>query len=181
MSGRFRALWLADRIDEAEAMADTALRRLPQDPDALVLHAWLAVTRENWQEAARRWARARDVAPDRPEIDVGLVKSLRLTDRIAEAEEIVEAALARFPGYTDLMIERVWLAICRGLWPEAIAAAQATRRRLAELGKDSISLGAAEYRIAMRERADVDAEAVVEKPKAETGELPPVAQADAGV
>src|SRR3984957_10827871 len=54
-----QALWLAGRIDEAEAMAETSLRRLPQDPDALVLHAWLAVTREDWPEGARRWARAR--------------------------------------------------------------------------------------------------------------------------
>jgi tetratricopeptide (TPR) repeat protein len=158
-------------------MAETALRRLPQDPDALVLHAWLAMARENWEEGVRRWERAREAAPDNPETDVGLVKSLRLTGRLDRAEAIAKAALARHPGYNDLLVENVWLAISRKRWREAEAKARSTRDLLAARGKDSIQLGAAEYRIAMHKRAAAETKIAAERPSAEPEpiELPPVA------
>lgn len=173
-----QTLWFAGRLDEAETVAAAALKRLPEDPDALVLHAWLAVVREDWHEATRRWSRARKVAPDRPETDVGLIRSLRLVGRLDEAEEIAADALVRFADHSDLLIENVWLAIARGEWSEAIARAGIARHRLAELKEDSIQLGAAEYRIAMREKAGVEPEGADVTPRvdADAGDLPAIAK-----
>ncbi len=173
-----QALWLAGRIDEAEATAEAVLRRLPQDADALVLHAWLAMTREDWDEGARRWERARVAAPNNPEAVVGLLKSLRLTGQLDRAEAIAAAALARFPDHTDLLIENVWLDISRKRWPEAEAGARSTRSLLAALGRDSIQLGAAEYRIAMHERAEAETAIASGSPsvRSEASEVPPVAE-----
>jgi hypothetical protein len=164
-----QTLWLAGRLDEAEAMAAATLTRLPQDADALVLHAWLAVRREEWDEAARRWERARLVAPDRPEIDVGLMRSLRLTGCLDEAEAIAADALVRFSDHPELLIENVWLAISRRQWSEAAARARVARNRLAALGQDSIPLGAAEYRIAMRTKRGAGPEIAAVSPQAEPG------------
>ena len=163
-------LWLAGRLDEAEAMAMVALRRLPQNPDALVLHAQLAMTREDWDEGRRRWERAREAVPDRPEIDAGLAKSLRLIGRLDEAEAIAADALICFSDYPELLVENVWLAISRERWSEAAIRARVARDRFAALGRDSIPLGAAEYRIVMHEKGGAESEAAAVSPSAE---LPP--------
>jgi len=54
------------RFDEAEALLAEALARFPGDRGSLNEHAWLAVARRDWPEAARRWALVRERFPDKP-------------------------------------------------------------------------------------------------------------------
>jgi len=163
-----QTLWLAGRLDEAEAMAVAVLTRLPENPDVLVQYAWLAMARQDWEEGVRRWARAREAAPDRPESDVGLIRSFRLTGRLDEAEAVATGALDRFLGHPELLVENVWLAVSREQWLEAAARARVARRRLAALGQDSIPLGAAEYRIAIHEEWGTASEMAAGNPPPQT-------------
>lgn len=144
-------LWLAGRVDDAEAMAAVALQKFPGNPDALALHAQLAVTRENWREAARRWRRAATAAPERADVTAGLAAALRLSGELDAAEIIVAEGLVRHPSDKELLIENVWIAISREEWTKAAARAKAARARLTELGADSIHLGGAEHRIALHQ------------------------------
>jgi hypothetical protein len=156
-------LWLAGHLEAAIETVSAALVRFPENADALILDAKLAVTRADWAEAARRWKRASEVAPDRPDIAAGLATSLRLSGQLDAAETIVTAALHRHPHNTELMTESVWIAICRQHWPEAATRAQIARARLTELGRDSIEQGGVEHRIALHRHCSLAPE----------GDLPP--------
>src|SRR5215469_10269800 len=60
-----QVLWLDGRFDEAEALAQTAFAHFPRHSDLLVQHAWIASARQDWNEAARRWAVVRERVPAR--------------------------------------------------------------------------------------------------------------------
>ena len=81
-----RGAFDGDRIDEAVALADRALQRDPQNPDALLARARCRVARSQWKDALPDVERAAAAAPD----DLGTLQllwiietRLGLTDRAA--------------------------------------------------------------------------------------------------
>jgi tetratricopeptide (TPR) repeat protein len=114
-----RALWHFGRPDRAEALIAEALRRFPDDEEALVESAWTALVRQDWDEAARRWLRVRARRPNQPESYARTAQVLRMAGRPDEAEKLATEGLARFPDDTELLVEHIWAAVVREDWPAA--------------------------------------------------------------
>jgi tetratricopeptide (TPR) repeat protein len=94
------------RHQEAEAMIERAVRKLPRDYDVLVDHARHAVHRKDWQEALRRWEAVKSSEADRGLGLGGVAQCLREMGHYDEAEGIATEMCERFPtnpwGYAEL-------------------------------------------------------------------------------
>lgn len=132
-------LWQRGRLDEADAMAAEAYARFPENPDVLVQSGWVAMVREQWDEALRWWSAVRSRAPDRIDGYLWATRALWSLSRFKEADAMAADALRRFPGSAEIETERAWIAVNLGDWNEALArwqlvlAAQPGRRE-AQIG-----------------------------------------------
>jgi tetratricopeptide (TPR) repeat protein len=116
-----QVLWQNGRLDDADAMAAEALARFPEDAEVSVQLAWIATTRERWDEARRWWTAARVRTSDRLDCYLGELRALWRLSRFEDAEALAAEALERFPGNCDIQAERAWVAVNRGDWEEALA------------------------------------------------------------
>ena len=116
-------------FDAADALLESALARFPDATWLIFDHAWVAHLRRDWQEAGRRWARARAERPDDP---VGLVQGAKVARELGEldtAAAMLAEARARFPADPHAPMEAAWTEAARGnhaaaaaLWAELRAA-----------------------------------------------------------
>ena len=113
-------LWQSGRFAEAEEMAAAAFARFPDHPEISVQHAWIAAAQQHWDEAAERWARVRDSAPERIEGYAWGARALWQGGRADEAETVVTAGLARTPENPEVMTESAWTATARQDWQAAV-------------------------------------------------------------
>jgi tetratricopeptide (TPR) repeat protein len=87
-------LRLLDRVDEAEALAQRALRIAPGEEFAWLEFARCAEHRRDWPEALSRWRQAVDHVPNHPAPATGLGRLLVELERYEEAEAwLVDAKL----------------------------------------------------------------------------------------
>ena len=142
-----RALWQSGRIDDAEKMADEALRRFPGNADALAEYAWVAVEGSDWDKALRRWSAVAERFPERADAHVGMIQALRMLGRAGDAETAAAKAVAEFPDSADVSVEYVWAAVARNDWPEAAARLEVARGKLQEPERFERALGWVEYRL----------------------------------
>jgi uncharacterized membrane-anchored protein len=77
---------------------------------ALAEGAWVAVNRNDWGTALRRWERALEIEPERRDAQIGLMQAMRCLGRADRAELMASEALARHPGDPDFLIEHIWCA-----------------------------------------------------------------------
>ena len=152
-----QVLWQDGRLDEAEAMAAEAARRFPDHPELAVQQAWIAMSRQHWDAAARRWAKVRETSPERIEGYLWGAHALWRSGRADEAETLAEAAFATRSDDTDLLIERVWIAVARDDWPAAAERLEHARRRAADPARVAESLRWVEQRLATQAAAEGDA------------------------
>lgn len=152
-----RALWQAGRLDEAKAMADAGVERFSESIDAQAECAWVAVARHDWDEALRRWTDVLERAPERADAHIGAIQATRMLGRADQAESMAQAALARFSGNADVMVEHIWTAVARDDWRAAAARLDAARGKLHEAGRIEDSLGWVEYRLRSELAADSEA------------------------
>lgn len=115
-----QVLWESGRLDEAEALAVESLKRLPDNPELAVQHAWIAAMGEHWDVAVQRWAIARARAPGRREGYVWGVRALWETGRTAEAEALASEALQLFPDDIELLAQSAWAATAQQNWDAAL-------------------------------------------------------------
>ena len=101
------------RFDEADALLAEAVKRLPGEPQALLDYARLAQERNDLPEAVRRWEQVRGAFPDNPEGYSGGAAALSALRRDQEAEELLAAALARFPASAETLRDYAELAARR--------------------------------------------------------------------
>ena len=113
-------LWQNGNLDEAEAMAQKAFARFPDDPELLVQQAWVATSQQRWDVAAQRWAAVRSRAPERIEGYVWGARALWQSSLTDEAETVAAEGLKRFPADVRMMAEGAWVATARHDWPEAV-------------------------------------------------------------
>jgi len=116
-----QVLWQSGRLDESETMATEALSRFPENLDVLVQQSWIAMRRNRWDEAVRRWETVRARAPDRLDGYLWATHALWNLGRLEEAEAMAAEATHRFPRNADIAIERAWVAVQRGDWQAALA------------------------------------------------------------
>lgn len=96
--GAATALREMRRLDEAEALLRKAKWRFRRSAAVQRDFAWIAHRREDWPEAARRWAAYRASCPaDRLGYVQG-AEALRRAGRLAEADALAGDAADRFPA-----------------------------------------------------------------------------------
>jgi tetratricopeptide (TPR) repeat protein len=146
-----RAYRFAGRIDEADALVEQALARLPDDREYLAEHASNAAARQDWPVAITRWQAvvARGEAP--AWAAAGLGEALRHAGRHADATEVYRQALDRFPDEPILLQGLAWCATSARDWQEA---ARWWRRLLARLPENPNV--AARLAAALSEAGDAD-------------------------
>ena len=113
-------LWQAGRLDEADILASEASVRFPTDPETLIQHAWIEMSRQRWDAALGWWAAARACAPERPEPYIWAARALWQSGRAEDAKPLAEEGLRRFPDDLDAWTECAWVASARHEWDEAL-------------------------------------------------------------
>lgn len=109
------------RATEAENLLSEAFRQYGRKEGLLREHAFLAEYEGRFNEAASRWSLFRDTFPKNVDgFYYGANASLQ-SGNVVEAEDIVLAGLARFPGNLDLSIQHANIVGQRGEWPRAQA------------------------------------------------------------
>jgi tetratricopeptide (TPR) repeat protein len=118
------------QFDLADALLQQALGRFPNVVSLAFEYGWVAHSRRDWAEAARRWETVRARAPD---VLVGYISgavALREAGCMAEAEALLLDAARRFPNDLRVVMEQAWLAQARRNWPEAVHRWDAVRAQL---------------------------------------------------
>jgi predicted Zn-dependent protease len=115
-----QALARANRLDEADALTEQAMKQFPEEIGGFLEYARLADQRENWAEALRRWQIVEDTFTDRAFGSYGRAQALIKLERYDEADEVLAAARFRFPTESGLLMELARCAQARGNFPEAV-------------------------------------------------------------
>jgi len=93
--GEIGALRQSDRLAEAEALAEQALRNHPDHIELNTSYAAIAAARQDWADAADRLRRLLELAPDNLPAALGLVGALQRQGQLEEAEQVAATALER--------------------------------------------------------------------------------------
>jgi tetratricopeptide (TPR) repeat protein len=115
-----QSLAAANRLAEADAQAEMAMNLFPEEIGGFLEYARLAVRREDWPEAMRRWELLQAAFDDRPFGLHGRAQALIKLGRYDEADVQLEAARFRFPTNSGLLAEFAYCAQARGDFPEAV-------------------------------------------------------------
>jgi tetratricopeptide (TPR) repeat protein len=115
-----RMLAAKQRLDEAEALAVRTMKRFPSDIGGFIEHARIAVRRQDWTGALRRWQVIRDRFDGYSIGHVGCAQAMTRFKRFDEADEILSAAQIRFPGESSPATEAAHCAEARGDVSEAV-------------------------------------------------------------
>jgi len=126
-TGAFDVLVDLGRLEDAQNVLLPAVRRYPDSLDIGRRFAWLAHYKNDWGEAASRWAKLRVKFDDEPIGYSGGIASLRAMGCYAEAEALGTEGLDRFPEDFELLLEHAQIATTRGEWAEAIERFQKLR------------------------------------------------------
>jgi tetratricopeptide (TPR) repeat protein len=114
-----RLLRRANKLEEAEAIIAEAVKRFPDDPDAMIEYAWLADLHYDWPEALRRWEVVATRRRDRPEGVCGAARALMELGRFDDAKTVLAPALRMFPDDRRVAVISGWLATRRRSVTEA--------------------------------------------------------------
>ena len=114
------ALKQTNRTAEAEAVLLEGQRVLPGEAAMFFDHAELAVDRQDWAEAVRRFGIARERFPGEWWPPKRIADVLRMSGQIEEAEAVLLEAQDRHPHEAALPLDRAELAVANGDPDEAV-------------------------------------------------------------
>jgi predicted Zn-dependent protease len=115
-----QALARKDRLDEASALAEQAMKLFPEEIRGFLEYSHLPERRGDWTEALRRWQIVEDTFTDRAFGSYGRAQALIKLERYDEADEVLAAGRFRFPTESGLLTELARCAQARGNVPEAV-------------------------------------------------------------
>ena len=115
-----QALMRKNRLDEADGLAEQAMKQFPEEIRGFLEYSKLAEHRGDWMEVLRRWQIVEDTFPGRAFGPLGRAQALIKLERYDEADEVLAAARFRFPTDTGLLMELARCAQTRGNFPEAV-------------------------------------------------------------
>jgi len=126
-----RALTNMGRAAEAEAVLEAAASRFADNREVAIQRARLAVARRDWEEADRRWLRARAAFP--ADIDIAMFHALAPAGRgkrfIGEALGRLASVSGEFPAHAAPVMHDIRLKREQGDLPGAEQAASAALAR----------------------------------------------------
>jgi tetratricopeptide (TPR) repeat protein len=141
------------RHDEAEAMIERAVRRVPSGLDLLVAYARQAERRLDWEEALRRWETVR-AQFDHIYSHNGIAHCLRRIGRLDDAEKAAAETCKRFPEKPWAYATLADIAAARGDLDEAVRRWDTARRRCPSFAHAYKAGAAAERRAGRADKAD---------------------------
>jgi tetratricopeptide (TPR) repeat protein len=147
ISGTGAALQLLGRLDDAEALLATAVDRFPVQPQIAIEYARVAHRRQDWPEALRRWQLVMGRFPGNADGASGAAVALEQLHRFDELEEMLAAAVDRFPAHASLAIDHARTAQHRQDWPEALRRWEAARSRFPDNQQISEGRGGVLFRV----------------------------------
>jgi len=115
-----------NRLDEAEALVQFALRTMPDDLVLLLESAHIAQARKMWDEAYRRWDSLRE---RHPQGFVGAALALNELGRADEAEALLANGRFRYPTYPQIATTQAHIAEVTGNTAEALRRWAVVRER----------------------------------------------------
>jgi tetratricopeptide (TPR) repeat protein len=127
--GGARALRETGDTSGAEALLGAGAAKFPTEPVLLTEFASAAVNRRDWVEASRRWATAREHAPNHPGGYTGGARSARELGRYDEADMLLRQAMERLASDATPVIEYAWVSHIQRDWSEAIRRWEQVRTR----------------------------------------------------
>jgi tetratricopeptide (TPR) repeat protein len=113
------SLRITNRLDESEGLATTAMRQFHSKIEPFLQNARIAVLREDWEEALRRW-RAILAQFGHVISYIGAAQALSNLGRYEEAEELLQEARYRFATDPGPLSEYARVAEARGDIAEAM-------------------------------------------------------------
>jgi tetratricopeptide (TPR) repeat protein len=113
------ALQHVGRVEDADTVSKQAFERFPDRMDGYLAYARVAVQRQDWAEALRRWEPVRDRF-HYPGGYVGSAEALSHLGRFDEAEEVIQKSRYRFGTEPAPLIEFARIAEAKGDAEEAI-------------------------------------------------------------
>ena len=113
------SLAAAGRPAEAEAVLVELVRIFPHHFESVCAFAWRATRRGDWPLALSRWEAVRREFSDRPEGHVEVGVAQWHLNQLAEAEQTLKAAIARFPGEARAYAFYAMTPVRRRDWVEA--------------------------------------------------------------
>jgi cytochrome c-type biogenesis protein CcmH/NrfG len=118
-TGAAESLRVLNRLDEAEALAKQALTQFQNEIHPCLEYARVAVMREDWEEALRRWQAVCDQFLYFGGY-VGAAQALTHLGRHGEAEDLLQQARYRFGSDPGPLSEYARVAEAKGDIPEAV-------------------------------------------------------------
>jgi tetratricopeptide (TPR) repeat protein len=120
-----RAMEMAWRRDEAEALLTEGLAKFAQASELATQYAWMAVRANQWDEAERRFADLRETFPSLADGWIGGAWALRDKFDFESASVLLEDGIARFPEEPRLLFDYARLPLVPVFahqkdWPEAV-------------------------------------------------------------
>ena len=123
------ALSMLGRGGEADELLRRGMELFPLSAPVAVEYARVAQAQTNWPEALRRWEQVMASFREEPEGPAGAATALRHLKRFAMLEQLLGAAVARFPAHAGLAAEHARAAQARQDWVEARQRWQAAQAR----------------------------------------------------
>jgi predicted Zn-dependent protease len=111
--GCARCLMALHRLDEAEVQWDSAIQRIPDNPEAFMGRATISDYRKDWAASEVRWKHVAETYDFGPGFAFR-ARALIELDRIDEAESYLVEPANAYPGDLEIAITRSHLAERRG-------------------------------------------------------------------
>jgi predicted Zn-dependent protease len=108
-----------NRLEEAQYLAEVAMRQFPQEVGGFLIFSRLAVRQEDWPAAVERWGIVRDRF-DNLHGYVGSARALIRLGQYEAGEAILARSRIRYPTHTEPSVELARAAQLRGDVTEAI-------------------------------------------------------------
>ena len=154
------ALCKQGRFEGADAIVRQGVTLYPNDASLAREFAEIAMTREDWPEAIKRWQAALDIvgesSPGR--VYAGMSQALRRHNELGAAEAIIRRGMRLYPDDPILVQECAELAGNRENWPEAV---ERWRTVLILSGDRAPATAYVKLSTALRGQGDVDGAATI--------------------
>jgi len=117
------------RLDDANALLETAVGLFPADPGVRIEHARIAHRSRDREEALCRWAAVRETFPDHAEGFSGAAPTLIELERLDEAETLLIEGVQKHPADRGTALELARVAHHRRNWEAAAGRWQDVRTK----------------------------------------------------